>query len=295
VTPRPGAIVDFFTHVTTPNLLHLDLWACKRRDYESLWSAPGLLPCLPNLLSLDIGKTVFSEAELLDALKLMPSLRFLNVSFTPLGDSFLEAITRGRKPRTDEENVQELLPNLVALSIAGLEITSLALRDFAVSRLPKPLKPQSLQPKMAPRGSAFRPSSSAALQPSSPSGSQAVSPILNPSIATQRPSGGRSRQSPPRAYLKWLCLDMCEKIAPQLVEYLRTKMSFVSSGTQLVEDRVRAKGRHDWKLDYYDSCATADPKSRCILVPIPGESSIELGGQADERHSRWIRNTTFMR
>jgi hypothetical protein len=285
MTPR-GAVVNFFKHVTTPNLLHLDIWACSRREHEALWSAPGLLPCLPNLLSLDIGKTVFSEAELLDALKLMPSLRFLNVSFTPLGDSFLEAITRGRQYKADEESHQELLPNLVALSIAGLEITSLALRDFAVSRLPKPPKPQSLQPKMASRGSAFRPSSSAALRPSSPSGSQAVSPIPNPSSAIQKPSGGCSSRSPPRAHLRWLCLDMCEKIAPQLVEYLRTKMSFVSSGTQLVEDRIRAKGRHDWKLDYYDSCATADPKLRCVLVPIPGESPANLEGQADRRYSR---------
>ena len=280
-TPRLGAIVDFFTHVTTPNLLHLDIWACSRRDYESLWSAPGLSTCLPNLVSLDIGKTVFDEAVLLEALKKMPELRFLNVSFTPLGDSFLEAITRPRKPVPGEETVPELLPNLVALSIAGLEVTSLALRDFAVSRLPKPPKPQSLQPLLAPRGWAFRPSSSSALRPLSPSASQAVSPTPQPSAIFLRPPRARSSQATTRAYLRWLCLDMCEKIAPQLAEYLQTKMSFVSSGTQLLEDRVRAKGRFNWNLDYYDSCATADPKLRCHLVPIPGEYPAKLGDQAD--------------
>jgi hypothetical protein len=292
-----NVIRDFFDKVSTPRLLHLSVWRYTQ-NLPSLFLSPGLAPCLSRLQSLDLGHATLEEAALLDQLKHMTRLRFLNVSCTALGDTFLGAITL-------EGRGKDLLPNLVALSMAALDVTSLALRDFAISRLPKSAKTYLTQPtqREVTRSSTFRPSSST----SNPSGQIATttyltqpttcltqptqrevtrSSALRPSSSTPNPSGQvsptpassavinpntRSSQGATKRYLKWLCLDHCETIDHQLVEYLRTKIPFVSAGKVRNEERIRGQGRYDWNLNYFDSCVADDPKERCKLVAIPGE------------------------
>jgi len=290
--PSPSdRLVDFFDQVSTPNLRHLAV-SRSIRDLSTLFVAPGLVPSLAQLRSLDISKTAVVETNLLDTLRLMPQLRFLNVSCTTLGDTFLQAITWDSKRVVGEGRVEELLPNLVGLSIAALEITSLALRDLAISRLPKtkgtkshPALPTQTQ---APKTSAFRPSSSVT-PPVIPS-SKAF-PAPGSQVATQ----SKSSQTAPKRYLKWLCLDHCETIDSHLIEYLRTKIMFVSAGKVRNEDRMRGKGQYHWDLDYYDSCVADDPKERCKLVLVPGKQPCVRWNLANDRYAGWVRNSPYMR
>ena len=273
LSPPSSVVQDFFNQVSTPHLLHLDVSEAIR-DLGALFLAPGLAPSLVRLQSLDLFNINLNvnqnETTLVDNLRLMPQLRFLNVSGTILGDSFLEAITRDCKRVTGDGQAGELLPNLVALSIAALDITSLALRDFAVSRLPKIARSESASAQknqtqtQAVKSSAFRPTSSTSTRPTSFS---QASPIPTSQSGSQPKSGRASA----KRYLKWLCLDHCETIDHQLIEYLRTKIMFVSAGRVPNDDRMKGRGRYHWDLDYYDSCIADDPKENCKLVLIPGE------------------------
>jgi hypothetical protein len=267
-----GALREFFDRVEMPNLLHLDLCDVIF-DLPSLCLSPGILPALQNLRSLDMGGSSPSQGQILDALKHMPQLQFLNVSQCLIGDTFLEAITKDHKSGRGQRKAEELLPNLIALSIAITDISSLALRDFAVSRLPKVGKPLLSQPapSQAGGGSAFRPSSS---RLSTPQSSIPVANVVSTSqvLSTKSITPAQKSSGP---YLKWLCLDHCEKIDSQLVAYLRTKMPFVSFATnKAVEERMRGKGKYAWDLDYYDSCVMEEEKGKCRLEPIPGTSLI---------------------
>jgi hypothetical protein len=160
------------------------------------------------------------------------------------------------------------------LSIAALDITSLALRDFAISRLPNHAKTSANRPTQAQalKSSAFRPSSSIAELAMSAS-RPVVTPSPRPANRDLKPNKATSTRR-----LRWLCLDHCETIDPQLVEYLRTKIPFVSAGKVRNEDRIRGKGQFHWDLEYYDSCIADDPKVRCKLVAIPGQSPFDRRG-----------------
>jgi hypothetical protein len=251
-----NVILDFFDKVGTPNLQYLSVWRFTR-DLASLFLSPRLAPCLSGLQALDIGHTTVDETALLGNLKNMDQLRFLNISCTALNDTFLRAITYEGKDKN-------LLPNLTALSMAALDVTSLALRDFAISRLPKAAKIHLTEPTRPERtrSSVFRPSNSAA----KPSSQNPASPASSPNIRSSRES--------PRRFLKWLCLDHCQTIDHQLIEHLRTKILFVSAGKVRNEERIRGLGRYRWDLDYFDSCLADDPKERCKLVAIPGKSHV---------------------
>ena len=254
--PDPSSVVlDFFDKISTPNLDQLSVWRYTQ-DLPSLFRSPGLAPCLSRLQGLDIGHTTVAETALLLNLEMMTQLSFLNVSCTALTDTFLKAITFDGKGK-------DLLPNLIALSMAALDVTSLALRDFAISRLPKSAKIYLTQPTehQVTKSSAFRPLSSSS-NPSSQNPANVASSAVMP----------RPNQQSPKRFLKWLCLDHCETIDHQLIEYLRTKILFVSAGKVRNEERIRGEGKYDWNLQYYDSCVADDPKERCKLVAIPGES-----------------------
>jgi hypothetical protein len=271
-----NVILDFFDKVGTPNLQYLSVWRFTR-DLASLFLSPRLAPCLSGLQALDIGHTTVDETALLGNLKNMDQLRFLNISFTSLDDTFLKAITL-------EGSGRGLLPNLIALSMAALDVSSLALRDFAISRLPKAAKillAQPNRPEIA-QSSAFRPSLSSSKSPNSqtqiPAFTEAVSASASatrlPLFASRQPNkdlSQNSTQNSPKRFLKWLCLDHCETIDHQLIEYLRTKLLFVSAGKVRNEDRIRGLGKYRWDLNYYDSCLAVDPKERCKLVAIPGK------------------------
>jgi hypothetical protein len=259
--PDPTSVIfGFFDKVNAPNLQNLSVWRYTQ-DLSLLFRSTGLATCLSRLQGLDIGHTIVNEAALLGSLKNMPELRFLDVSCTALGDTFLQGIThRGIG--------NDLLPNLTALSIAALDITSLALRDLAVSRLPKSSKIHLAQP--TPSGTtqsqAFRPLSSVSKHHSQES--SVLAPAAKPASIPE------STRKAPRRFLKWLCLDHCETIDHQLIEYLRTKILFVSAGKVRNEERIRGLGRYRWDLDYFDSCLADDPKERCKLVAIPGKSLV---------------------
>jgi len=257
--PDPTSVIfGFFEKVNAPNLQYLSVWRYTQ-DLSLLFRSPGLAPCLSRLQGLDIGHTTVTEAALLINLQNMPELRFLDVSCTALGDTFIQGITH----RGDGKDI---LPNLAALSIAALDITSLALRDLAVSRLPKSSKIHLVQPTQSgtARSQAFRPLPSASKR-----SSQRPSDSTSKAVIASIPEPTRKA---PNRFLRWLCVDHCDTIDHQLIEYLRTKIMFVSAGKVRNEERIRGQGRYDWNLDYYDSCVADDPKERCKLVAIPGES-----------------------
>jgi hypothetical protein len=247
---------DSFDTIRAPNLRHLDLWE-KRAPFPAFVRLPAWATALPHLQSLDVGGPSGASAVNLDniveLLKDLPNLRFLNVSFRDLDDEFLKALTVGL---TDKP----LVPNLVGLSMAGLPITSIALRDFALSRIRS--TPVASDVGTQPRRSVFAPSSA-----------NATAAFTGPSrtvIQAPRPSAV--------AQIRWLCLDCNELLDPALPQYLARKIPYVSwrltrnPGSQDENDRFRGKGRYSWDRDYYDSCNEVEGQ-KCALVPIPGECS----------------------
>lgn len=254
ITRNTQIHVNSFDTIRAPSLRHLDLWE-KNVPFPAFVRSSAWAAALPNLLSLDIGgsggASALNLANIVELLKDMPNLLFLNVSFRDLDDDFLRALTVGVVDKP-------LVPNLVAISIAGLPITSIALRDFALSRVrssPITTRPVASQPKR----SLFGPSSTGTNMPASAS--------------------GMSRPTPRAlsvAQLRWLCLDANELLDAALPQYLAKKIPYVSwrltrnPGSQDEEDRFRGRGRYAWDREFYDSCSEVEGQ-KCGMVLTPGK------------------------
>nr|XP_018267243.1 uncharacterized protein I303_01228 [Kwoniella dejecticola CBS 10117]OBR89401.1 hypothetical protein I303_01228 [Kwoniella dejecticola CBS 10117] len=263
--------------IHAPNLRHLDLWSAHPLGSSSIaphLGTPGLADALPNLLSLDIGRCTIDFDALKGILKQTPSLKFLNVSYCSLGNTFLEALER-------HGTEKDLLPNLMALSIAGnSEITSGAIKRFVLSRTANGLK-TAARPVETKKGGAFRPSApiKSAFGPSkhsttSQSQSQQVRPSQSRSaqISTPAESAFSNIDQPQKILpsIQWLCLDNCDNVEPEMVDFLRRKVRFISNlySTNIVEARVRGKGRWDWTMEYDIGCGTGE--TGCHLRRKPG-------------------------
>lgn len=309
-----------FASITAPQLRHIEFWNVPHIDNVSAQlRTPGLAMALASLQSLSIGRQVVQQDELLAVLRDMPSLKFLNVSYCGLTDSFLEAIARkepaaSQRPSSADsqadlsqpgsnrgtqvtsqvthdasesqstqpsqpgvDSSSPILPNLIALSMAGSEITSIPLRDFVYSRLPpkaKPKVPHVSQAASTQRRSAFA--------PSAPSRSQGVSSgnLQQPSRPTQldrSPSTQISTSQTPLPSLKWLCIDHCEGVDTQLSVYLKKKLPFISHwvGPSPNEARIRSQGRYSWEAEWYDSCIETE-ENKCFVRLVPGASSLPI-------------------
>lgn len=287
----PGKRFDI---IHAPNLVHLELSANVTNNrfvpvpntisIVTQLKAVGLADTLPNLESLDIsGNTIGSSinysgddeiGDLIDLLRDLKSLQFLNGSWTTLGDNLLQALTWPKHSgMQDSRDSTDLLPELVGLSVAGLEITSIALRDFVMSRLPKSKQvvPQ-IASSRAPTRSSFMPSGSssrsqnAARVPLSQEARSTQTEATHPSVSNQVPSTRKGR-------FKWLCLDHVMTVDPQLSVYLESKIPFVSHSLRdrRVIERMKGKGRYRWDLEYYHSCA--DPAAdKCRVQRVQGKS-----------------------
>lgn len=123
--------------IRLPQVEHLDLrhnspWFCRTMLSEYVPAAT-----LSNLTYLDIshvgglrGEQGCFPLSMIDTLRKMVALRYLNVSYTDLTDSFLEALM----PATDKDAFA--LPDLVALSAAGnSQLTAAPIRDLVMSRV----------------------------------------------------------------------------------------------------------------------------------------------------------------
>lgn len=284
-----------FDTVHAPNLVRLELSSAVRTDLRTRSAgsdqsivpylrAAGLVDALPNLQVLDISYNV-RGTELDDLMVIfagLSSLRFLNISYTPFGDDFLRALTwGGQRDLNEQEQKPDLLPELVGLSVSGLEITSIALRDFVMSRLPKSKQEVPVIPTSHTIArSAFRPSGSASRSRSQPIIASVSSSQRPPSTQTDIPASSQSdlnSTGPNRqARFKWLCLDHVQTVDPQLSVYLASKLPFVSHSlrNKLVPDRMKGKGRYSWELDYYHSCADPSEEGvKCTVQRVLGMSS----------------------
>ncbi|WRT64196.1 uncharacterized protein IL334_001125 [Kwoniella shivajii] len=255
-------------NIKAPRLQHLDIWSAHASGSASIAPhilTPGLAAALPNLLSLDIGRCTIDHRDMLDILPKLKSLKFLNVSYCPLDNAFLEALER-------KGNEKDLLPNLMALSIAGnTEITSAPLRRFVLSRTPGGLKPPKPSP-VPKKGSAFRPSVPKP-SPFAPSTSHSQSSHQSTKVNLTQPPNPTANSSKPEVTLpsiQWLCLDNCDRVEFEIVDYLRRKVRYISQqfSTNIVENRIRGKGKYSWEGEYDIGCGTGE--SGCQLRKLPG-------------------------
>ena len=259
---EPGAVLKdlIFDDAEAPALRHLDLFSVRWADRECQVlrqvMADGLSDALPNLETLDIGKSPVDTADLLETLKWLPNLKFLNVSYCGLDDSFIPGITI--KEELDEE--EQLLPRLTALSIAGHpSLTSRPIINFVNSRLPYTERwiPKPRAPAKTTAG-AFKPVSKKPSQ-LEVSALLEVEPFLPSSLATP------SQAARPR--LAWLNLDQCDGIEfTALTDILKPRIKFVSHwlGGDIPEDRVRGKGQYAWDADWHEECVR-EGDGKCYL------------------------------
>lgn len=121
--------------ISLPMVEHLDLRYNPPSVCKTILS--DSVPTLSNLTYLDIshigslsGRHDCFPLSMIDTLRKMDSLRYLNVSFTDLTDAFFEALT----PTTEKDDF--VLPTLIALSAAGNpQLTAAPIRDLVMSRL----------------------------------------------------------------------------------------------------------------------------------------------------------------
>ncbi|WVF70505.1 hypothetical protein IAT40_005295 [Kwoniella sp. CBS 6097] len=294
--------------IHAPHLEHLDLYRANLRGSSIVPHilSPGLEHALPNLLSLDIGRCAITLMDMKDILPKLPQLKFLNVSFCSLNNTFLEALER---KNTDKD----LVPNLMALSIAGnTEITSGPLRRFVMSRTKEGIKETSSSSSSASgkgpakRSGPFGPTlvrNSSPFAPSRPSSAPASqrqtkstitsgtsgpatlgsSSSAKPSSSTmalknqnasqaqassQKPAGESEKAVLPS--IQWLNIDQCERIEPEAIDILRKqgKVRFVSQifGNTIEDNRIRGKGRWKWDAGFEEGCS----EEGCSLRKVPG-------------------------
>lgn len=220
---------ELFRELHTPSLQHLSLYDWKP-TLSTVQHIRG--PGLPRsqLVSLDVGSVALRQDEFLELLIDFKSLKFLNVSFCPLDNDFLEALVAG--------NDRTLLPSLVALSIAGNDsISAGPLRRMILSRLPV-AKPTSRKPAPLPiRRSSFAPARIVATAKAAPS-----TPTTSSASATLQ-----------AAQMTWLNVDMCNNPAMDVdvLDSLRKRLSFLSNINTKNIDRLRGRGAFAW--DAYTS------------------------------------------
>lgn len=258
-----------FQHLKTPSLTALDFYSCgfigpnERILHQIL--APGLSLARAQLTSLDIGKNDVGHDDLMVALAELPKLRFLGVSFCPLGNRFLDTLQR-----KEEEN--GLVPHLTALSIAGNpDITAGAVRDLVTSRLPPELRILRTRPVVPPkRSSSFLPSGAR------PNQSATDAPETEPSRSrSQSQPQSSSQHAPGLSCITWLNLDACDRIEAGAAALLRKNVRFVSNvfGNQVVEDRIRGKHAWAWDSDGSEDCGDGQADA-CQLRPVAGEPRV---------------------
>ncbi|ORX35951.1 hypothetical protein BD324DRAFT_629622 [Kockovaella imperatae] len=275
-----------FEAIHVPNLtsLHLfDLRSGAQSDALSQLRAPGLVHALPNLISLDIGKSALDQAQLLIVLKDLKSLRFLNLSFCGINNAFLDAI----QLKDELSDADQILPHLTALSIAGHEtVTTGAVRDFLNSRLPISERiPKRVEKPLAKGPSMFKPTAPKRVIPASqqslggssqrvPATQVKSSSIHSIALSTQPPSSFALSQDPdslpvnPR--IDWLNLDACESIESTAVELWRSRTRFISNWLGVPDyDRIRGKGKWAWDADWTEDCGRGTDLG-CHLRPVPG-------------------------
>lgn len=263
----PVLLLDKYMH--TPNLEELSLYRIGCPIFDALQTGGFELS---RLISLDIGKNTISDLkEFLGLARDMTSLQFLNISHTSLGDDFLQAIQH----RDGLDEPDQILPNLVAISMAHTTVATLAVRDFVNSRLPANQRmatshrPAAVKAKIS---SAFRPSakpkpSQRPRPPSQPSPlSQAAQTQGLKSLLDNVDESFFATQVPKpsiRKSIQWICLDGCESLSPDLMPLLKKHVKWVSwwLGTP-VEDRQRGMGRWDWRGDW-GSCV--DLEGGCYM------------------------------
>ncbi|WVQ62139.1 uncharacterized protein L199_000277 [Kwoniella botswanensis] len=278
--------------IHAPNLQHLDLWTVHPIGSTSiapLITTPGLKDALDNLLSLDIGRCTIDLDDLRDILPKLPQLKFLNVSYCPLDNKFLEALERQNKG-------SDLVPNLMGLSIAGnTEITSGPLKRMILSRTPRGIK--SIKPKeVVKKGNPFRPLAPVVKPSSSPFGSskpassksqtsrsQSSKKSFAPDSIPSTPSSSNSNKvdliqtnetekekGEPLPSIQWLCIDNCDRIEREFIDHIKSKVKYISNAysTNMVEARIRGKGRYSWKLEWDMDCGEGE--GGCHLRKIPG-------------------------
>lgn len=279
--------IVFSDRLHAPNLEELRFWSSTGPSVLNQILAPGLALARPNLRVLDIGKCAVDQAALLVALRYFPSLEFLNVAFCSLEDGFIKALHHN--DGLDPED--QLLPRLVALSVAGNETLSPGImRDFVNSRLPSSerLQIRSSQAPQPKASSAFKPTAPAKAKvtatqiPSSASGSSRRNASQQVSTSTSStfdiPADFFDTQvdpvKGPRPRIRWLNLDHCGLFQSGIVDLLSHKVRFVSAfhGT-LVEDRIRGLGRFRWDAEFFDGCETKGD-TKCGLRENPSESRV---------------------
>ncbi|WVW82361.1 hypothetical protein I302_104368 [Kwoniella bestiolae CBS 10118] len=262
--------------IHAPNLKHLDLWSVHPIGSTSiapLIDTPGLKDALGSLESLDIGRCTIDLNDLLDLLPRMPRLKFLNVSYCPLDNRFLEALERRGK---EEDSV----PNLMGLSISGnTEITSGPLRRFILSRTPQGIR-SARNKEVVKKGSAFRPTpaKSSPFGPSRPyTQSQSSQKSFVPDSHPSTPSSSNVIQAQeakekhtPLPSIQWLCIDNCDRIEREFIDHIKTKVKYISNSysTNMVESRIRGKGRYSWGLEWDIECG--DGEGGCHLRKVAG-------------------------
>lgn len=221
-------------------------------NFLGLLRGPAFVAALPKLTVLDIGRQHVNQRDLVDTLKSLTSLRFLNVSFVSLDNDFVEALV--------VHNATPLLPSLTALSIAGNgDISAGPIRRLVLSRnrevYPKPAAPAC----PPPRRSAFAP---ARLPP------KAATPVSAPNPRAKVPP------------ISWLCLDGCDNphMDVQVLQGLKKEVRFISYNGSSDIARVCGKGAWPWDkgMQWTDDCASGpdgchikrNGESQCLVPPL---------------------------
>ncbi|WVQ82776.1 hypothetical protein IAT38_004908 [Cryptococcus sp. DSM 104549] len=287
-----------FKYIHAPALEHVDV---SMRSFSSIagWlAAPGLALALPNLQSLDVSSCAFAEEDIIKALAMLPKLKFLNVSYCPVTNVLLEKLER----RDKNDGGPGLVPALTGLSIAqNDQITGSSLKRFVLSRAAKGTE-ESVAAWLSRSGEGSSESAAssgkAASQPvvpkkrsmfaatpraSSSAPSQRTSKVINPSAQPLYPSPATpsiafpppatSSSPPPTSSgpgINWLCLDYCNTLEPELVDYLRKHVRFVSNYYGRKVEMARMKGKEKWAWDAAYDKGCGNGEGGCTLRRKPG-------------------------
>ena len=236
-----------FPSATMPNLIHLDLYSCRRSTLSNFFPS-----CMSSQLTFfDVGGVIFEEEQLVILLQRLPQLRFLGVSKSTVTDKTLDRLAI-RENSVAEERI---CPYLSALSLAETNITASALRDMVNSRLPKDQRimvQRAVLSTSSKTASAFRPMSSSQRARSQPAASRAQqnessSTADKPENATEVQSQLSSSSTMTPSRIDWLCVDNCEQVDPSVIPILQKKITFVSAVIgKRNEDRIRGQAKYRW-------------------------------------------------
>ncbi|KAK4688004.1 hypothetical protein P7C73_g2114, partial [Tremellales sp. Uapishka_1] len=279
-TGMTGAVL-LFDRLKVPNLTSLNLWSHGSLPPPfgilNQILAPGLEMALPNLISLDIGKSALDQTSLIGVLDRLPKLRFLNVSYCTLDNRFLEILVEKKG----------LLNDLTALSIAGNDtITGGPLGRLIRSRLVrKDLRADdtldATEKKHVPRTELVRKSSFLpSIRPTSSSQAKI--------IEMEKENTKEKAKQEAKAPITWLNVDSCNNLEPEIVNWIKRNVRAVSAklGEAMNENRVRGKGAYRWDAEWRDECGIG-AESLCQMRRIPNGMWVwaGTGGFAADKRS----------